>query len=256
MTDLENGCNNNANINFFTCCSTRNEYEDFIIPFIFFARTSNPNSFVEIAVSDITAFNVKFEQELKELNNLCDNFLIRNMELKPNKNLPGTYRWLETPTVFCEYTYIVDVDIMFTHNVLDDYVSRFLPGLPYYNIIRPRKKQLSGLILVQTTDFYNSVFKKAQIDSYKANKPENDEMVLYRMCQQAHGLPPVDLTYRYVFGVHLSPNRGKQGKALQMTTTKITYDTFIEYTQKYPELFKLPSFKKILDTFNKEVTVG
>ena len=98
------------------------KYQKFLIPYAFFALMNNKNSHVEIVVEDVEKFKAKYKNELEELNKIekiKNNYLIRQMKFKRNKNIPNVYRFYEVPTVKAKYTYIGDVDIMILEDILD-----------------------------------------------------------------------------------------------------------------------------------------
>jgi len=54
------------------------------------------------------------------------------------------------------------------------------------------------------------------------NKSVNDEVILYKMCRESHGIPDKSYKLRPILGIHFSPNRGKSNKQMVLRTT-ITY---------------------------------
>ena len=146
-------------------------YEDFLIPFTFFALLHNPNSHVEIIVENSEAFTSKYSKEILELQKINQHFLIRNMQRKLNKHLPNTYRFFEVPTVKSKYTYITDIDIMYLDNILPRYLNTWSQShLPYHNVRRNIKSpRLTGVMMVETDKYYTDAFKKSQDKYYTMN---------------------------------------------------------------------------------------
>ena len=223
-------------------------YEDFLIPFTFFALLHNPNSHVEIIVKNSQAFKSKYSKEILELQKINKHFLIRNMQRKLNKHIPNTYRFFEVPTVKSKYTYITDIDIMYLDNLLPRYLNTCSqPQLPYHNVKRNSKSsRLSGVIMVDTDKYYTDAFKKCQDKHYKMNCSENDEVILGKMCQKIHGLPDNNFKYRPIFGIHFSPNRNKNSKVLPPKTSKLNTDRFLSIVKKYHTLFTYPIFERLV----------
>lgn len=233
--------------------NNKSTYEDFLIPFTFFALINNPNSHVEIIVLNKTKFIDKYKTEIDELRKINSNFLIRNLTYKLNKNIPNTYRFLETPVVNAEYTYIADVDIMFIENIIEQYTKNWPLNLCYNNIIRYKNiDRLTGVHMVKTSSYYTTEFKKIQNIYYNNNINENDEIILGKMCKSIHGLPDFSHRFRPVLGIHFSPNRGKN-KTMELKTSKKYYDIFCSIKEKYNDMFKFNIFsnleKQLLNEF-------
>lgn len=193
------------------------EHEKFLPLFAVFALKNHHNSTVEIVVKSAEAFRVLYNAELNWLSRRFGeaSYCVRefskvNMQRTPYKN---TWRFLEVPKLKAEYTYIGDVDILFTEDVLQS--KRVLQmqhfQLPYSDVIRAGTKKLTGLLMVRTQEYFNDALLRAQKDT---NAHGNDEEFLYRMISNSgHRLPSVDSRdyfahYRPVHGLHLSLNRG------------------------------------------------
>ena len=227
----------------------RSTYENFLIPFTFFALLNNPNSHVEIIVLDKSKFINKYKTEIEALRKINTNFLIRNLSYKLNKNVFNTYRFFERPVIKAEYTYIADVDIMFTENVLEEYTKNWPLNLCYNNILRPKKtkqhnSRLTGVHMVKTSSYYTKKFKEVQNKYYNQNKSKNDESILCKMCKEIHGLPDFSHRWRPVLGIHFSPNRGKN-KSMHLKTYKKYYDIFFNIKDKHPDIFKFKIFSDL-----------
>lgn len=233
----------------FLACAIGKPYEEFIVPFIFFALQSNPESFVEAIVVDVKAFCNTFKDELLTLREICgDNYLIRGFSRPLNHHIPNTYRFLEVPTVSAKYTYIADIDIMFLEPIVENYLKRWPagnPAPPYNNMIRKGTTRMTGVHFVITADYFTDALKAAQERLYRSPKT-NDEMILYQMCESAFG--PVDLEYawRPIYGIHFSPNRGPE-KVMDLITTPIYTKKFIEYIDKYTKMKSYPCFSRLIN---------
>ena len=233
---------NNYKLNFLAC-AIKKKYEDMILPFLFFSLYTNKDCHVEIVVENPELFKKKYNNELNECSKIIgNNFLIRSYQYKFNKNIPNTYRFFEVPIINAEYTYIVDIDIMFLENILDNYLKNWHNNLVYNNILRIKDKvRLTGVHLVNTEKYYTNEFKNIQLLKYNENTNRNDEVILGEMCEKIHGLPLFDHRYRPILGVHFSPNRGNN-KKLKLITTKNYYNKFIEIRLQNIELFKFKIF--------------
>lgn len=220
-------------------------YESFLIPFAFFALIHNPNSHVEIIVLDVKKFTVTFCNEIKQLREINNNFVIRKATVAPNNNLPNTYRFFEIPTIQAEYTYIADIDIMFMNDILPKYLENWPGDLCYNNMLRFKgKDRLTGVHLAVTNKYYTPQLKAQQRKYHAANKNTNDEVILAKMCKEVHGLPPFSHRFRPIYGIHFSPNRGK-GKRMQLTTKKAYVDRFDNLKTEYPVMFNFTCFKNL-----------
>ena len=225
-------------------------YEDFLIPYTFFSLLFNKNSHVEIIVLNPENFKKKYNKEIKLIGKILNrkikkkykfyktkyemnknpedyknykkysiklknkNFLIRKPQYKLNKHIPNTYRFFEVPTVKSKFTYISDIDIMYLENILPSYLKNWPINLPYNNKIRKNIRKLTGLMMVKNNKYYTNKFKICQKKYYETNYRENDEKILYKMCKNVHGLPNQKFSYRPVYGIHFSPNRGKNKRMI------------------------------------------
>ena len=243
------------NINFLAFAINKKkgpDYEEFLIPFTFFALMHNKKSHVEIIVVNPEEFIKKYCKEILELKKINKNFLIRKPQHKLNKHLPNTYRFFEVPTVKSKYTYISDIDIMYLENIVPKYLADWPSKIPYHNILRSKKSvRLTGVMMVKTKKFYTNAFKKCQNKYYKKNCRKNDEVILGEMCQKIHGLPDNNFRYRPIFGIHFSPNRGPN-KRMQLATTNVYNDKFINIADKYDDLFNYPCFQMLMKNLNSQ----
>lgn len=221
-------------------------YENFLIPFLFFCLLHNKNSHVEIIVLEPYKFKNRYQDEINYIKKINNNFLIRKPQYKINNNNPNTYRFFESPTVKSQFTYISDVDIMYLEEILPKYLNTWPQNLPYHNIVRPLTNRLSGLIMVKNNEYYTKEFLNIQKKIYDMNINKNDEMILYDMCKEVHGLPDYSFTYRSIFGIHFSPNRGLN-KKMMLKVNKKYKDKFMNISEMYPELFKYKIFSNLLE---------
>ena len=231
-------------------------YQSFLIPFVFFSLINNENSHVEIIVQDVKNFTKLFNDEIEQLKKINSNFLIRKSGLKENKHIPNTYRFFETPHVEATYTYIADIDIMFLESdIVNKYKSFWPKGLPYNNILRYKDSvRLTGVHMVKTKEYFTKEFINVQKKRYENDSNENDEVVLGQMCQKVFGLPDFSHRSRPIYGIHFSPNRGKD-KAMELTTSKNYYDKYMDITSKYSEIFEFEIFKKLTNQLENEFIV-
>lgn len=228
-------------------------YQSFLIPFAFFALLTNKNSHVELIVENINDFNKKYKNEINMLMKFNNNFLIRCPTFKRNKHIPNTYRFFEKPHVDSEYTYIADVDIMFLESdIVNKYKSFWPSGLPYNNILRYKNSvRLTGVHMIRTKEYFIKDFINFQKKRYENDSNENDEIVLGQMCQKVFGLPNFSHRMRPIYGIHFSPNRGKN-KKMELVICKNYYDKYMSIKSKYPKLFEFGIFKKLTSQLENE----
>tara|TARA_Y100000741_G_C18188915_1_gene532664 strand:- start:212 stop:1048 length:837 start_codon:yes stop_codon:yes gene_type:complete len=227
------------------------KYQKFLIPYTFFALMNNKNSHVEIVVEDVEKFKAKYKNELEELNKIekiKNNYLIRQMKFKRNKNIPNVYRFYEVPTVKAKYTYIGDVDIMILEDILDKHFLKHWPGkLPYNNILRrPNHVNITGLQMVKTDKYFTEEFVACQKRHYLKNWNGNDEFILGQMCKEIHGLPSFNYRFRPEGGVHISPNRKLCKVWFKEWENKIS-----KLSKSYEKLFSFDCFKFITSNIKK-----
>jgi hypothetical protein len=232
----------------FIACAIGKIYEEFIVPFIFFALQSNPDSFVEAIVVDVAAFCRTFEKELESLREICgDRYLIRGFSRPLNHHIPNTYRFLEVPTVPATYTYIADIDIMFLEPIVENYLKMWPKGdpkPPYNNLVRKGTTRMTGVHFVITDQYFTEALKQNQTVLYNSSST-NDEMILYQLCKLTFGSIDLQYGWRRILGIHFSPNRGP-AKAMELITTPTYTKKFKEYLEGYPTLQKYPCFMNLV----------
>jgi hypothetical protein len=229
-------------------------YEDFLIPYTFFSLLFHKNSHVEIIVLDPDKFKKKYSNEITSIKKINDNFIIRKPQYKLNKHVPNVYRFFEFSTVQSKYTYISDIDIMYIENILPNYLKTWPPNLPYHNIIRRGTTRLSGLIMVESDKYYTDEFKEVQKKTHNMNYSDNDEIILYEMCKEVHGLPDISFNYRPLCGIHFSPNRGVN-KPIALKTSKRYYNIFLNIANEYQNIFKYDIFNNLLNQLKNDFIV-
>lgn len=232
-------------------------YEDFLVPFTYFALSTNPNSFVEIVVESADAFERRCAASLELLRKVHSNFLIRDMDRKPNgKHTAATYRFLEVPHTEGRYTYIMDVDVMLLESIVPHFEEMWPDNCVINNIIRPNTERLTGMHFVRTSEYYTPSFLAEQDSMYQSppRTHENDEVVLYQMVAKCHSLPPRDFRWRPIFGIHFSPNRGC-GKAMGLKVDRKYRDAFAAHEARHPGLFSLPEFRRLSDSLRDDFAI-
>lgn len=246
------------NINFIASAydkPNKQTYSNFLIPFAFFALLTNRNSHVEIIVENVNDFIKMFYLEITALKKLNNNFLIRCPRFKKNKHMLNTYRFFEIPTVKAHYTYIADIDIMFLEtDIVDKYKTFWPQGLPYNNILRNKNSvQLTGVHMVKTKEYFTKEFIMTQLKTYLGGGGL-DEIVLGEMCQKVFGLPDFSHRMRPIYGIHFSPNRGKN-KSMILMTSKPYYDKYMKFKSLYPKLFEFKIFQDLTNQLEKKFVI-
>lgn len=186
---------------FFTACD--GEYEQFIAPYIFGALHSNREAKAEICVADPAAYRSSHAASLEILESrFANRFLIRGGDF--SGRFRNSVRFLETPELKSEYTYIGDIDILILEDIAPYHIAKMeKTGLPYSNVIRPNSQRLSGLHFTRTEAYY----PLPRLDGLDLTC--NDEMLLYQIVARRQKLPPVHS--RPVHGFHFSIRRNPCG---------------------------------------------
>jgi hypothetical protein len=196
-----------SHILFFTCAT--GFYEGFVIPYIYFAEKSNPNSKFEFIVNNADKFIEKNQIALKWLkNNIQVKPVFRNRdEISIKPRMENSMRFILQPKQRAKRVYIGDVDIMILENIFDWHKPIFEAGLPYSNIVRPNSKALTGLHFTNYDDYYPL---PKIYDFIKLVK--SDEELLYKIVKRKGKLYDVSkynalVEERPVHGIHMSTNR-------------------------------------------------
>ena len=181
-------------------------YEIFVLPYATSVLLYNEDARVEIVLDDSNSFK---EENIEGIELIWkyfgkDKFLLRDIspKIKELCKLPNTYRFIETPQVITEYTYINDIDILILESVSEQHIKEMnKTGLPYSNIIRPSTERLTGLHFTKSSVYYPVSIPK-NVAEYE------DEEILYQIIQNSDiALPDTNYVFRPVHGYHLSLNR-------------------------------------------------
>ena len=215
----------------FVAAAVGQRYEEILPLYVFYALTAHHSveggAVAEIIVPNRTIF---LEQHVSSLtwlqetfsNNGTDALCVREYadDHRMRTNNTNTWRYLEFPVrLSAKYTYIGDIDIFLMESVFSRgkrlaQMKEF--KIPYSNFVRdysvePRLRRLTGVMMVETKEFYTHALRKAQ---GRINATGNDEMFLYKIVEAAGlGIPPANSTsplleWRELHGIHLSYNRG------------------------------------------------
>lgn len=216
----------NKTINFFSVCSNHfspknpsvagplldKHFEDFILPFIFFALNSSKNAWCEIVVNSQT-YKKENEKAFLELSKqMGKRFTITEKKLSHGADVS---RFLIMPTKICDYTYISDIDILITENSIENYYNRIFSQikLPYSNIRRGDAPLLTGTFCANTQKYYTQKMKSLMNTFFTKNlQTQRDESVLFDIVSTVHGLPTTEMNqdiekYRPIHGIHTSLSR-------------------------------------------------
>ena len=129
-------------------------------------------------------------------------------------------------------------------------MTNWPPNLPFNNVIRVGTKRLTGLHLVKTDQYYTKKLQAHQKVIY-AGTVNNDEVLLYQLCEQAHGMCSADHGMlpnsprsRPVLGIHFSPNRGDD-KSMSLRTSQRYFNTFTSVMTQYPNCLKIKAIQNL-----------
>ncbi len=211
----------------------KEDYEKFVIPFIFFPLVTNSDVKVEVLIKNYDSFITDNEDAISLLELwFPKRFLIRSLEGEYFNVIPcgSTARFYLQPQLKSKWTKITDVDIM---HIEGGVVSEFErleqehPQNAYFALKRPESNKLSGTMCVKTDAFYTREWEyhvEQYIEDvwtnnkYTQKKPPfnephyyYDEFVNYDLVIPVHGLPEKvkqnDLAMRPIQGIHMSLNR-------------------------------------------------
>lgn len=185
---------------FFT--SANQAYEMYVLPYILSALIHNDDARVEICLEDSNRFKDTNAQGVDELLRHFgeERLLVRDVVSRKGVS-PNSVRFLETPEVMTEFTYIGDIDILVLEPVSQKHIDRMVSAkLPYSNVLRTGKRAMSGLHFTRS-DAYYPVSPPADVDLNR------DEELLYALVTSRGAAPPPREWDRPVHGYHLSPNR-------------------------------------------------
>ena len=177
-------------------------YEMFVLPYIASALIHNEDARVEICLEDSNQFRDANSQGMRALTRYYgdDRLLVRDV-LSSKGISPNSVRFLETPEVMTEFTYIGDIDILILERVSQWHIDRMVSAsLPYSNTLRTGKRALTGLHFTRS-DAYYPVSPPSD-----ANLNWDEELLYMLVASRGVPLPP-NVWNRPVHGYHLSPNR-------------------------------------------------
>lgn len=198
---------NDNKILFFTCATKF--YKNYIVPYIYFAKKSNPSSTFEFIIDDEDGFYEKNTRALTWLKeNLGVEVVFRSIgKIKIRPKIDNSLRFVTQPVSYAEYVYIGDIDIMIVEDIYSWHKPLFESGLPYSNIVREGTKRLTGLHFAK----YNSFYPLPNTDDLVLNVA-NDEELLYLIVERKGLLYKNELYCeikrgRPIHGIHMSLNR-------------------------------------------------
>lgn len=228
---------------FFTAADKR--YEMFVLPYIVSTLYHNPDARVEVCLQDASGFRSTNERALDILAEHFgeDRILLRNARWTDIP--PHSVRFLETPKVMTEFTYIGDIDILILEAVTDIHIDRMARhGLPYSNEIRKGRKALSGLHFTRSDAYYPVTLPNGA-------DPGRDEELLYALVTaRGLGTPPQGVL-RGVHGYHMSPKRAPLGA---MVGGKRALDWGLskrKHFKAYREFVCSPVWQRLLPYFER-----
>ncbi|MEF2554052.1 hypothetical protein VQ042_22380 [Aurantimonas sp. A2-1-M11] len=171
-------------------------------PYITSTLLHNENTTVEICLESVCEFRADNEKSVEILHDMFDDrFHLREADFS---RYPANHiRFLETPSVISDYTYVGDIDILILEEIASIHLRNMQrTNLPYSNIVRPGKERMSGLHFTKTADRYPLCI----LSDDKLNL--SDEEILYwQVAAQGGSLPSSDDTFRPLHGYHLSLQR-------------------------------------------------
>jgi hypothetical protein len=187
---------------FFTTVSR--SYWPFVAPYAASTFLHNDDVRMELCVEDFEDFVLTHQRALRRVvHHFPGRLLLRDGKFR--KRSAEIARFLETPEVLTEYTYIGDLDILILErHVTAQHVENMARiGLPYSNVVReggPHK--LSGLHFTRSDAYYPIKIPKG----WDLNA--NCEVTLQALVlARGHALPGPDAKFRPMHGLHLSLNR-------------------------------------------------
>ena len=234
---------------FFTCATGM--YENFVIPYIYFAEIHNPHSRYEFIVENGPAFVATHERALAWLKDHMNVVpTIRDISEVPTRpHMVNAIRFVVEPIQTADYVYIGDVDIVLLENVLDHHRPVFDAGLPYSNVVRPGTSRLTGLHLAE----YSKHYPLGEIDDL-VRSVKGDEELLYRITERKGLLYDSERlsavlrgrSPRPVHGIHMSLNRFPFWDRDSRPDWELTFP----YAQRAAEILEGEQFASLLDTLH------
>ena len=197
------------NLLFYT--GATNVFHNYLPLYFLFGSLEHPGASFEFLVRDLPRMQALHGESLDEIAALSGSVYylhdVATHECRKTPLMENSYRFLLQPFLRSEYIYIGDIDILLTENILNKHRAYFSSGLPFYNLIRPGSKRLTGLHLARYDDLYP--LHEALWDYCGLN----DEEILYKHYELSGGLyqdqlePLVNDLGRPNCGIHISPNR-------------------------------------------------
>lgn len=238
------------------------KYYVFGILYPLFVLSTNPDSLVEIGVSNINLFKKQYSHIINFYHNKFGNRILFSEKrfrtkmgfFKKKKNLfPGSIRFISEPKLKADYVYIGDSDILILdNNVLEKHLQNIKQNnLDYSNIVRKGTKKLSGLHFIEYNKMYPIKVKP------KEYMDVNDEVLLYNLMNKKGYKLPLNTNYRPLHGLHISyfsrppfPNKTINDKVVDFPSwfSNINYSTDdkidMEYIEEYFKLQKTEIFQQ------------
>lgn len=184
---------------FFTYANAK--YHMFAAIYPIFALTSNPNSVVEICISDYEMFQRNYGNIINFYNTAYAGKVFYT-PVRVGNIIPNSVRFLAQPTVKSKYVYIGDVDIFLLDSDILQYHLFFMEKhkSDFSNVLR-NENQLTGLHFIKYDNMY-PVCPPPGVDLKKIN----DEVLLCRIMREKNLKFPVNATFeeRKIHGVHVS----------------------------------------------------
>jgi len=180
---------NTADLTFLSCCN--GHYLNFVEPFIYFAKKSNPGCKIELFVPQPEIFKKQKDVIFHKL----------------PKGRADVLRYIVEPTTNTKHTYICDIDIMHTEHVQPFHILHMEEtNLPFSNIYRTNKiDRLSGLHFVESEKWY------AETKSARSKAPikGQDETILHNITRETYpnAVFSEGLSKRPIHGIHVSVGR-------------------------------------------------
>ena len=213
------------------------DYELFVLPYMASALIHNYNVRVEVCVEDNARFRKTNALGIEVLLRHYGENRVRIRDVVSSRGVsPNSVRFLETPEVMSEFTYIGDIDILILEQISQKHIDRMLSaGLPYSNVLRPGRRALSGLHFTRS-DAYYPVALPAGVDL------NLDEALLYALVTSRGAPLPPEEWNRPAHGFHLSLNRsplprfvdGKRKPGWSVDRSKKRFLAAYEALQRHP----------------------
>lgn len=197
------------NLLFYT--GATNFFHNYLPLYFLFGSLEHPGASFEFLVRDLPRMQALHGESLDEIAAFSGSVYylhdVATRECRKTPLMENSYRFLLQPFLRSEYIYIGDIDILLTENILNKHRAYFSSGLPFYNLIRPGSKRLTGLHLARYDDLYP--LHEALWDYCGLN----DEEILYKHYELRNALhcPGLEVLQgklaRPNCGIHVSINR-------------------------------------------------